>query len=245
MSILSEIDYNELTIQLIHRGKDFHRTGLHFESFDSICRRILEIVHSQVEVPMVILLAGFPCTGKTTVSKALCQKLGQEHTLWLEAEYWLKSRSERSTLGISGCSVHALNLSRCVEDMRALFMNKPIFLQEYCHYAGKISGPLKKVKLGNSKFIILDGLPFLNSLISEFYHHVIFFLPELIEDWHRKATIRDVAERYYTKKNAEYENYRKAINSFMEFDDYKSLVGNFCFVSYANSNRSQLSYHLV
>jgi len=153
-----------------------------------------------------LIIGGYPCCGKTTISKLISEKI--QNCIIIESEHWLHSEKHRINNNLSGTHPLSYNIKKSLVDIENLIESREINLPIYSHDIGAFKKN-QNIKLNDNTKIIFDGVIFTLNEYFNIADLAFLLIPENYETWLECATIRDIQTRYYSKENSIEHNQRK------------------------------------
>jgi uridine kinase len=177
---------------------------------------ICNLLEARLMQERIIVIGGYPCCGKTTISNILKNRVGNVQII--EAEHWLYPLSVRVEQNTSGSNPLSYNINAALDDISSLLKGGNYQLPIYKHSIGGHEG-FKSIETDANTKIILDGTLFTVSNFVSLTSASFLLKPENYNLWLEHSIIRDVDERSYARQNALEHNERK----FLDMSDVEVL----------------------
>jgi len=196
------------------------------------------------KLPFVLSIAGYPSTGKTTLSERIQRILGVDRVTILGSECCILSGEERAKSNLSGCSLEAHDLSVYIKLIQTLLSGQTINVQKYNWESHSRSGPEKTYELNKDGWLIVEGPIPCHQSIAYHCDLVLFFKPINSESWLRNAINRDVKERNYLEADAKRLNNLKAKDIESIFKLSQGNIDYVVSVEYRENEKTNLVYNI-
>jgi len=173
-------------------------------SSEMLCKKHIFPYLKNFPYPWLVSFAGFPATGKSTLTQFLKKLVGIKDTVIInESAYMLFSRNERLKKHLSGCALSALDLEKYSRDIDQIKNGKDTTLvQAYSYQSGKLFEIKQSINIKNFRCLILDGPRSCHPAVVNGFQVVLFLFPREMDKWHEFSIARDKKERRYKHDQA-------------------------------------------
>lgn len=159
--------------------------------------------------PWILVVSGYPFTGKTTVSKDVVRRFPRGSSCLIPTECFILSRAERADLGVDGCAVAAYAMDQMVDALARLKAGHVVQLRTYSWERGELLDEFIDHRADPNGVVVIDGTVAIDPRVLRLANFAVFFRCEESAQWLSGATDRDAVEREWPAVRAEEENRSK------------------------------------